>query len=137
MSKTYACKINHDPYHTALNHIFIRLLQSWVSHTARWSLQGGGAVLHDIGWMPCSELFSLWLSPVVGIGHFRCCSLLDRTANLLNEFQFGKILSLVVFLHILLPHKEITAHRHCFLEFSFQWLLKMSNSFIFHNLISL
>lgn len=52
MSETCACKINQDSYHTALNHVFIRLLRSWMSHTARQSLQGGRAAHHDIGWMP-------------------------------------------------------------------------------------
>lgn len=137
MSETCACKINHDSYHTALNHIFIRLLQSWMSHSARRSLRGGRAAPHDIGWTPSLELFSLLLSPVSSIGYFRCCSLLDRAANLLNEFCFGKTLSLIVFLHIVWCHKEITAHRHWFLDFSFEWLLKLSKSFVFHHLTSL
>lgn len=137
MSETRAWKINHDSYHTALHHIFIRLLWSWMTHSVGRSLQSGRAATHDIDWTPCLELFSLLLSPVVGIGYFRCCSLLDRVANLLNEFQFGKTLSLVVCLHIVWPHKAITAHRHWYLGFSFEWLLKVSKSFVFHNLISL
>lgn len=65
MSETCACKINQDSYHTALNHVFIRLLRSWMSHTARQSLQGGRAAHHDIGLMPCSELLSSSLQQLV------------------------------------------------------------------------
>lgn len=92
-SETCACKINQDSYHTALNHVFIGLLWSWVSRTARQSLQGGRAALHGIGCTPCSELLSLLLPPAVGIGCFRCCCLLDTAANLLKGFQYGKMIS--------------------------------------------
>lgn len=125
MSETCACKINHDSYHTPLNHIFIRLLQSCMSYSARQSLQGGRAAPHDIGWTPRLELISLMLSPVVGTVCFRCWSL-ERVVNWLNKFQFGKTLFLVVFLHIVWLHKEKTAHRHWFIDFSFEWLLKVS-----------
>lgn len=118
LSETCACKINQDSYPTALNHVFIRLLWSWMSHTARQSLQGGRASRHDIGWEFCSGLLSL-LSPAVGIGYFMCCCLLDRAANLLQDFNMAKWSLFLVFSNTVWPHEEITAHGHRFTWFLF------------------
>lgn len=118
MSEIYACKINHDSYHIALNHIFIRLLQSWMSHSARQSLQDGRVTPHDIGQMPCLDLFSLLLSLLVDIRSFRC-SFLGALLNPVNKFQFTKTFSLVFFSWMVLPHMEKIAHKNLFLDFSF------------------